>query len=541
MTGTYKANPIQPTRYPHDLDRAHAQVPLGPPALDPGSSDPLRQSIGPNTSAIVEHFQLPKPHPEQAYRNHSRIGHGNSTGRPPARSETLSIPQRVTHELDAPTFVNPNNSWRLAPTQIYPFTTAQIRDSKRHVERTGAHGDLTASLLGGRHYFGGMSNYKCSATTDALDMEVQANSFYGDSATSIPGIEGASVTPPGLHRTFHTSETLSLKERKTLRGTADNVQAITPVFSIVVPVYNEKDVLREFHRRLTLALFDLGAPSEIAYVNDGSTDGSLDILHDIRDTDPRVALINLSRNFGKEIAVTAGLDHAQGEFVVVIDADLQDPPEIIPRLVEKSREGYDMVYAKRRERRGETFLKRATASLFYRLIRRISDTPIPDNTGDFRILNKRCLQALQRCGERRRFMKGLFAWVGFKHSHIVYDRDPRFAGKTKWNYWRLWNLALEGVTSCTIVPLKLASYLGALSAGGAMTYGLFILARTLILGREVAGYASLMVTMLFVSGVQLIALGVIGEYVGRIFVETKARPLYFLDAFFPSRASAPED
>lgn len=310
----------------------------------------------------------------------------------------------------------------------------------------------------------------------------------------------------------------------------------TPVLSVIVPVYNEDDVLPEFHRRLGSVLDDLGLSSEIVYVNDGSSDDSIEVVRQIHGKDDRVALVNLSRNFGKEVAVTAGLDHASGDAVIVIDADLQDPPEVIPHLIAKWREGHDMVYATRRERRGETWLKRTTASLFYRLIHNVGDIPIPENTGDFRLLNRRCVEALAQCRERRRFMKGLFAWVGFKHTSVEYDRDPRFAGETKWNYWRLWNFALEGITSCTIVPLKLATYLGLGTALSALIYAAYIFSRTLFLGRDVAGYASMMVTLLFVAGVQLIAIGIIGEYVGRIFIESKGRPLYLLDDYLPARS-----
>lgn len=305
--------------------------------------------------------------------------------------------------------------------------------------------------------------------------------------------------------------------------------------SVVVPVYNENEVLPELHQRLTAVLDALRWPSEIVYVNDGSTDLSLLTVQGFRVADGRVAVVNLSRNFGKEIAVTAGLDHVRGEAAIVIDADLQDPPELIPHLIDKWRDGYDMVYASRRERRGETWLKRATARLFYRVIHKIGDAPIPENTGDFRLLNRRCIDALSSCRERRRFMKGLFAWVGFKHIAITYNRDPRFAGKTKWNYWKLWNFAIEGITSFTIVPLKLATYLGLLTAIAALMYTAYIVSRTLLFGRDVPGYASLMVAILFLAGVQLIAMGVIGEYVGRIFIESKARPLYLLDHYLTAR------
>jgi glycosyltransferase involved in cell wall biosynthesis len=209
--------------------------------------------------------------------------------------------------------------------------------------------------------------------------------------------------------------------------------------------------------------------------------------------------------------------------------------------VDKWREGFDVVFARRRERLGETWLKRTTASLFYRVMRNIGDTPIPENTGDFRLLNKRCLDAVVSCRERRRFMKGLFAWIGFRQTAVIYDRAPRFAGKTKWNYWRLWNLAVEGITSFTIAPLKLATYVGLATAAAALVYAAYILCRTIALGRELPGYASLMVAILLLAGVQLIAMGVIGEYVGRIFVEAKNRPLYLVEAYLRARDTARAD
>jgi glycosyltransferase involved in cell wall biosynthesis len=328
----------------------------------------------------------------------------------------------------------------------------------------------------------------------------------------------------------HIRQTNTLDELRARSGSS-------PVLSVVVPVYNEEDGLIELHQRLAGVLDSLCLPSEVIYVNDGSDDHSLDVVHELRNRDDRVAIVNLSRNFGKEIALTAGLDYATGEAVVVIDADLQDPPEVIPQLIEKWLEGYDVVCATRRERRGETWLKRTTAHAFYTLMRRVGEAPIPENTGDFRLLNRRCIDALAACRERRRFMKGLFSWVGFKHATVIYDRDPRFAGHTKWSYWRLWNFAIEGITSFTIVPLKLATYAGLITAVAALIYAAFIVARTLFLGRAVPGYASLMVAILFLGGIQLIAMGVIGEYVGRIFVESKGRPLYLLDTYLVPRGA----
>jgi polyisoprenyl-phosphate glycosyltransferase len=303
-------------------------------------------------------------------------------------------------------------------------------------------------------------------------------------------------------------------------------------FSAVVPAYNEEEALPELHRRLSAVLDTLGAQWEIVYVNDGSTDGTLGVLTGLND--PRVAIIDLSRNFGKEIALSAGLDHARGDAVVVIDADLQDPPELIPKLVEKWQEGFDVVYARRTEREGETWLKKATAKLFYRAIQSLSRVKIPPDTGDFRLLSRRAVNALKLLPEQHRFMKGLFAWIGFPQAAVYYRRDPRFAGATKWNYWRLWNFALEGITSFSIGPLKLATYVGLLTAAGAFLFAAFVIYKTLVYGDPVQGYPSMMVVILFLGGVQLMSLGVIGEYLGRMFNETKRRPLYLVNRVVPS-------
>jgi polyisoprenyl-phosphate glycosyltransferase len=309
--------------------------------------------------------------------------------------------------------------------------------------------------------------------------------------------------------------------------------------SIVVPVYNEKEGLREFHRRLSVVLNDLPLQSEIIYINDGSTDGTLEEMKYLKEHDPRVAIVELSRNFGKEIAMTAGIDHAIGDAVIIIDADLQDPPELISRLVEQWRDGFDVVYAKRISRDGESALKKATAYLFYRFIRQVTGVYIPEDTGDYRILSRRAVNALKLLKEQHRFMKGLFAWVGFSQKALPYSRDQRFAGQSKWNYWKLWNFALEGITSFTIVPLKMATYLGLLIATGSFIYAGVIMFRTLAYGNAVPGYPSLMVTILFLGGVQLIAIGILGEYLGRMFNETKRRPLYILANYLPSGGLQP--
>nr|MBO2488308.1 glycosyl transferase family 2 [Gammaproteobacteria bacterium] len=310
------------------------------------------------------------------------------------------------------------------------------------------------------------------------------------------------------------------------------------LISVVVPAYNEQEVLPEFHRRTTAVLRALSCQWEIIYVNDGSTDATLLVLDQLRKADEHVAIVDLSRNFGKEIALTAGLDHAAGDAVIVIDADLQDPPELIPELIRVWQEGADVVYAKRRVRRGESVMKRTTAYLFYRVMQNVSRVQLPEDTGDFRLLSRRAVEALKLLREQHRFMKGLFTWIGYKQVAVPYDRDARFAGKTKWNYWRLWNFALEGITSFTIAPLRIATYLGLITAAGAFAYGAFIVVRTLLYGNPVAGYPSLLTTILFLGGVQLTAIGILGEYVGRIFNETKNRPLYFVNRYEAARQVA---
>ncbi|MFS8831547.1 glycosyltransferase family 2 protein, partial [Synechococcus sp. R8-2] len=245
-----------------------------------------------------------------------------------------------------------------------------------------------------------------------------------------------------------------------------------------------------------------------------------------------IKVVNLSRCFGKEIALTAGLDHASGRAVVPIDADLQDPPELIPEMLQQWRQGYQVVYAVRRSRRGESWLKRFTANGFYWLIDQLSQVRIPRNTGDFRLLDRQVVEAVKQLRERTRFMKGIFAWVGYRQTAIFYDRAPRFRGKTQWNYWRLWNLAIEGITSFSSWPLRVWSYIGLAISVPAFLYGLFLIIRTLLFGSDVPGYASLAVMILFLGGIQLISLGVIGEYLGRVFEEVKGRPLYLVDGTF---------
>lgn len=308
------------------------------------------------------------------------------------------------------------------------------------------------------------------------------------------------------------------------------------LLSIVCPAYNEEDGLADFHRAVRKAMARIHQPFEVVFVNDGSTDATLALMRDLRARHPQTAIVDLSRNFGKEIALTAGLDAACGDAVVVIDADLQDPPELIGALIEGWREGYDVVYARRRERHGETWLKKATAAGFYRLMRRAGPVALPENVGDFRLMSRKAVDAVCALRERHRFMKGVFAWVGFPSKAVLYDRAPRAAGQTKWNYWKLWNLSIEGLTSSTTAPLRLSTYLGFAASAFAFLAGLFFLAKALIFGDPVQGFPTLIVVILFLGGVQLSVLGVMGEYLGRIFNETKMRPLYFANEVLPSDA-----
>ncbi|HEX7815127.1 glycosyltransferase family 2 protein [Dyella sp.] len=301
---------------------------------------------------------------------------------------------------------------------------------------------------------------------------------------------------------------------------------------VVVPAYNEAAVIGAFHARLAAALAPLSLACSVLYVDDGSADDTWSLITALGSPGLPVRGIRLSRNFGKEAALTAGLDLADGEAVVVIDADLQDPPELIGQLVEQWQAGYDVVYATRTVREGETRFKRFTAATFYRGMEKLSDTPIPRDTGDFRLLSRRALDALRQLRERQRFMKGLFAWIGYRQTAVHYHREPRQAGTTKWNYWRLLQLAIEGITSFSSAPLRLATWVGLMSSGMAFLYGTWVLVKAICYGDPVRGYPTLMLVILFLGGVQLLALGVIGEYLGRNYTESKQRPLYFIDEEF---------
>lgn len=309
--------------------------------------------------------------------------------------------------------------------------------------------------------------------------------------------------------------------------------------SVVVPVYNEESVLPVFHRRLAAVLAGIRGGAEVIYVDDGSNDGTPQLLKELHVLDATVGVVRLSRNFGKEQAMSAGLRHTLGAAVVVIDADLQDPPELIPAMVAAWRQGADVVNMRRRRRHGETWLKKATAHAFYRVINRLSEVPIPEDVGDFRLLSRRAVRALNRLPERGRFMKGLFAWIGFRQVTLDYDRAARAAGKSKWRYARLWRFALDGITAFSVAPLKIATYVGLASAAGAFGCALYFLLKTLVSGDPVPGFPTLIVVVLFLGGLQLMAIGVLGEYLGRLFIESKRRPLYLLADYRPPALTPP--
>jgi glycosyltransferase involved in cell wall biosynthesis len=328
------------------------------------------------------------------------------------------------------------------------------------------------------------------------------------------------VGPDRARRRIGAASTMSPPPRPAVRD--EN----RPEISIVVPVYNEEAGLSAFWARLAPVLNALGRRAEAIFIDDGSSDGTLAQLVSLRHLDPRVRVVSLSRNFGKEIALTAGLDHADGDAVIPIDADLQHPPEVIAELVARWREGSDIVIALRRDRATDGLTRRAASSLFHSVFARMTTVPVVRDAGDFRLMSRAVVDALRQLPERTRFMKGLYAWVGFRQATVSYDIEPRLAGRSKWSLWRLWRLALDGITSFSSLPLKVWSVVGLVFALAALAYGIYLIARTVVHGVDVPGYASLMVMILFLGGLQLLSLGIIGEYLGRVYDEVKARPLY---------------
>lgn len=309
--------------------------------------------------------------------------------------------------------------------------------------------------------------------------------------------------------------------------------------SILIPAYNEEDVLDALYNRLVkLAKDNYKYDFEFLFVDDGSSDKTMDIIKDFVKQDDRIAYVSLSRNFGKETAMIAGFDHITGDAMVIIDADLQDPPELIPEMIKYWEEGYDDVYARRSVREGETWFKKFTSNMYYRVLQKLTHIPIQVNTGDFRLLDKKCIEALKQIRESQRNTKGMFSWIGFKKKEIIYKRDPRVAGKTKWNYSKLTNLAIDGITSFTTAPLKISTIFGFIISFIAFIFIIVVIIKKLAFGDPVAGYPSIMAVILFLGGVQLFSIGIIGEYVGRIFNETKKRPLYLVGEYHEAKAKS---
>ena len=304
------------------------------------------------------------------------------------------------------------------------------------------------------------------------------------------------------------------------------------IITLLIPVYNEESVLPQLFKRLDE--FTKNTPNyqfEFLFINDGSIDKSFSIIAEQSKKDSRISYINLSRNFGKEIAMIAGIDHVKSDALVIIDADLQDPPELIQEMISYWEDGYDDVYARRNNRQGETWLKKKTSQWYYRILQKSTNIPIQVDTGDFRLLDRRCIEALQKFRESQRNTKAIFSWIGYKKKEIFYDRDPRLSGQTKWNYRKLLNLAIDGITSFTTAPLRMATIFGFIISLIAFIWIIYLLVRPLFGVSTGAGYSSLMAVILFLGGVQLLSLGIIGEYIGRIFIETKNRPLYLIEEY----------
>ncbi|MBX0313369.1 glycosyltransferase family 2 protein [Planococcus glaciei] len=304
------------------------------------------------------------------------------------------------------------------------------------------------------------------------------------------------------------------------------------IITIIVPAYNEEEVLELFYESLNKTLNSISFYNfELLFVNDGSKDNTLQIIKNLALDDNRISYLNLSRNYGKEAAMAAGFDYAKGKAIIIMDADLQHPPEVIPEMIQYWEQGYDDVYAKRLKREGEAFLKKFTSKMYYRTLQKTTQIPILPDAGDFRLLDQRCVEALKQLRESQRYTKGMYSWIGFKKKEITFEAAPRAGGETKWSYTNLIELALEGITSFTTFPLRLSSIFGFAISIFSFIYLIFIIVKTLFTGSDVSGYPSMMVVILFLGGIQLLSLGIIGEYLGRIFTETKNRPLYFIDEY----------
>ena len=302
--------------------------------------------------------------------------------------------------------------------------------------------------------------------------------------------------------------------------------------SIIVPAYNEQDSLPFLYERLEKLINSIkNYEFEILFVNDGSKDKTLELIKEYREKDKRISYVDFSRNFGKETAMIAGLDYATGDAVILIDADLQDPPELIPEMIKYWEEGYDDVYAQRKSRKGETFLKKFTSKMYYRVLQSLTNVEIQKDTGDFRLLDRRCVNALKKLRESQRCSKSIFSWIGYKKKAIFYDRDPRVAGKTKWNYRKLVNLAIDGITSFTTSPLRISTYIAIPTFMALFIYFIYVIAKCIVTGEVIQAYQAIILLVLFFSGIQILLFGIVGEYLGRIFNETKNRPLYLVNEY----------
>lgn len=308
------------------------------------------------------------------------------------------------------------------------------------------------------------------------------------------------------------------------------------VLTVMIPIFNEEECVVGLYEKLDEVSQDLTCNCEFLFINDGSTDATLSLLQKIQVNDKRICIVDLSRNYGKEIAMTAGLDYLKGDTLVIIDADLQDNPKLLPLMVKEIENGYDDVYAQRTSRKGETWLKKSTSSWYYKILAWMSSVPIQKDTGDFRMLSSKAIRALRQLGENERNMKGLFSFIGFKKKAIFYERDERMAGKTKWNYFKLFNLAVRGITSFSTKPLRMISITGVIISLISFSFLIKIVFKAIFYGDPVAGYPSLMSTILFLGGLQLLSIGVLGEYLGIIFSETKKRPIYFINDYYNTKS-----
>lgn len=302
--------------------------------------------------------------------------------------------------------------------------------------------------------------------------------------------------------------------------------------SIIIPAYNEEESLPILYERLTKLMENLNNYNfEVLFVNDGSKDKTIEIIKELREKDERICYVDFARNFGKEIAMIAGLDYATGDCVIFMDADLQDPPELVPELVKYWEEGYDDVYAKRKSRKGETWLKKFTSKMYYKVLQHVTRVEIQEDTGDFRLLDRRCVNALKKLRESQRNTKSMFSWIGYKKKEVLYDRDPRVAGSTKWNYGKLMDLAIDGITSLTTSPLRISTFIAIPTFIVLFGYFVYVIAKCFVVDQPIQAYQSIILLILFFSGIQILLFGIVGEYLGRIFNETKNRPLYLVNEY----------